>query len=57
MSDIAGLPAISASMMAGIAALKAANEMAQVSTQILASGSTAGTRAALPYTQLLDKLA
>lgn len=55
MDGISSIPAIAASMMASVQAFKAATQMAQVSTQILAGAEA--PRAALPYSSLLDKLA
>ena len=57
MSGITGMPVMAASMMASIEAIKAAAKMMQASTEILAAGTANGNRAALPYTQLVDKLA
>ena len=57
MSGITGMPVMAASMMASIEAIKAAAKMMQVSTEILAAGAANGIRAALPYSQLVDKLA
>jgi hypothetical protein len=58
MSSIAQMPAMNAAMIASIAVLKAAQEMT-ANTAALVAVVSAGPegRAALPYTQMLDKLA
>lgn len=58
MSSIAQLPAMNAAMVASIAVLKAAQDMGS-NTAALVAVAAAGAegRAALPYSQMLDKLA
>jgi len=58
MSSIAQLPAMNAAMVASIAVLKAAQDMSS-NTAALVAVAAAGAegRAALPYAQMLDKLA
>ncbi|MCA0401465.1 MAG: hypothetical protein LCH38_11685 [Proteobacteria bacterium] len=57
MSGIADMPALSAGMMVSIAAFKAASQMAQQSVALLSAASGADSRAPLPYSSMLDKLA
>ncbi|MBN8535040.1 MAG: hypothetical protein J0L51_13240 [Rhizobiales bacterium] len=58
MSSVAAAPAMNAAMTASVAVLKAAQEMgANAAALVAVAAAGAEGRAALPYSQMLDKLA